>query len=166
MASLQYTLKKRIKMMKHSAGILPYKYTSGTLQVYLEHPGGPYWQNKDLWSICKGEYKQEKALDAALREFKEETGFNISSKDFIFLGSKKQSSTNKLVTIFAVNIDLDPTKMISNTFTIEWPPFSNNIQKFPEMDKAAWFPIEEAKEKIFPGQKYFLEKLHEIESKN
>ena len=110
--------------MKRSAGILPFKIVDNKLFVYLEHPGGPYWQDKDLWSICKGEYSNEKAIDAAIREFKEETNFEINKKDLFFIGSEKQESTNKLVTIFGVETDFDVKKMSSNTFKLELPPLS------------------------------------------
>ncbi len=145
--------------MKRSAGILPYKIVNGKVYVYLEHPGGPYWENKDLWSICKGEYREEKAIDAAIREFAEETGFNLNRTELFFIGSVKLPSTKKLVTIFGVNKDLDVTKMKSNNFTLEWPPGSGNIRQFPEMDKAGWFEIGEAKKKIFKGQEKILDKL-------
>lgn len=149
-------------MMKQSAGILPYKIENNEILVYLEHPGGPYWSKKDIWSICKGEYKEEKALNAAIREFEEETGFKLNNSKIEFLGSKKQPSTNKLVTVFSINQDLDVTKMQSNTFKLEWPPKSGNIKEFPEMDKAMWFTIKEAKTKIIPGQIYFLDKLEDL----
>lgn len=145
-------------MMKRSAGILPYKIEEGVLKIYLEHPGGPFWMNIDKWSICKGEYTSEKAIDAALREFKEETGFELDKEELFYLGSKKQSS-NKLVTVFTILVDLDVTKMKSNTFKREWPKGSGVMKEFPEMDEARWFSIEEASEKIFDGQKIFLEKL-------
>ncbi len=145
--------------MRRSAGILPYKIIDDEIYVYLEHPGGPYWENKDVWSICKGEYSEELAIDAALREFKEETGFTINKNELFFIGSVKLSSVNKLVTVFGINKDLDVTKMKSNTFTKEWPPGSGNISEFPEMDKACWFKIEEAKTKIFKGQEKILDKL-------
>lgn len=150
-------------MMKRSAGILPYKIVDKKIMVYLEHPGGPYWQDKDEWSICKGEYKRdEKAVDAAVREFKEETGFSLDKKDLFFIKSVKQQATNKLVIIFGVETDIDPEKMTSNTFIKEWPPFSGQMQEFLEMDQAKWFSIEEARKKIFKGQKSILTKLEEI----
>lgn len=146
-------------MMKRSAGILPYKIEDDNLYVYLEHPGGPYWVEKDLWSICKGEFKNEKAIEAAIREFNEETGTLINREKLFFIGSKKQQATNKLVIVFGVEQDIDPTKMKSNKFKLEWPPESGIINEFPEMDKAAWFRIEEAYDKIFSGQQVFLKKL-------
>lgn len=146
-------------MMKRSAGILPYKIEDNNLYVYLEHPGGPYWAEKDLWSICKGEFKNEKAIEAAIREFNEEAGTLINREKLFFIGSKKQQATNKLVIVFGVEQDIDHTKMNSNKFKLEWPPESGIINEFPEMDKAAWFRIEEAYDKIFPGQQVFLKKL-------
>lgn len=146
--------------MKRSAGILPYKIEDGHLKVFLEHPGGPFWKGIDKWSICKGEYLNEPAILAAIREFKEESGYEINSKDLRFLGSIKQKS-GKLVTLFIVNKDLDCLKVKSNTFKREWPIGSGNICEFPEMDEARWFEIEIAKEKILSGQKNFLNKLED-----
>ena len=148
--------------MKRSAGILPYKFHDGKIMVYLEHPGGPYWEGIDLWSICKGEYNSEKAIDAAVREFNEETGFTVDKKDLFFIGSEKQNSCNKLVTVFGIEKDVDPSKMVSNTFKKEWPPNSGHIEEFPEMDEGRWFFIQEAKEKIFKGQIKLLDKLENI----
>lgn len=149
-------------MMKHSAGILVYKIEDNQCKVLLCHMGGPYWQNidKGAWSIPKGEFKEEKAMDAALREFQEETGFHTNKKKLTFLGSKKQAN-NKLVTVFTTNDDFDATKATSNTFLKEWPKGSGNIQEFPEMDKAEWIDVAEAKQKILKGQVYFLSKLEE-----
>ena len=147
-------------MMKHSAGVLVYKIENNQLKVLLCHMGGPYWQNVDIgaWSIPKGKFKKEKAITAATCEFQEETGFNIDQKDLKFLGSKKQSN-NKLVTIFSTNHDFDVSKAKSNTFIKEWPKGSGNMREFPEMDKAEWLDIEEAKKKILKGQVFFLERL-------
>lgn len=145
--------------MRRSAGVLPYKIENGEIMVYLEHPGGPFWEGKDSWSICKGEYKKEKAMEAAIREFKEETGFTLCAEDLFFIGSEKQEATNKLVTVFGVEHDFDPSLMVSNTFKREWPPLSGQIQEFPEMDEGRWFSIFEAEQKIFVGQKKFLQKL-------
>lgn len=150
-------------MMKHSAGVLVYKKENNQLKILLCHMGGPYWKNIDYgaWSIPKGEFCSEKAIDAAVREFQEETGFNIDKDQLIFLGSKKQVN-NKLVTIFATTHDFDATKAKSNTFLKEWPKGSGNIQEFPEMDKAEWFNIDDGKQKILKGQIYFLSKLEKI----
>lgn len=148
--------------MKHSAGILAYKVENEQLKVLLCHMGGPYWQkiDKSGWSIPKGEFKKEKAIDAAVREFKEETGFNIDGNKLEFLGSKKQSN-NKLITIFISMCDFDTTKAVSNTFSMEWPKGSGIIQEFPEMNKAEWLNIQEAKLKILKGQVDFLSKLEQ-----
>lgn len=144
--------------MKKSAGILVYRKRDG-IEVFLEHMGGPYYQAKEkgAWSIPKGEYVDEKPLEAALREFQEESGLTITNTPE-FLKTVKQSS-GKLVTVFLVEEDLDETKMKSNTFTLEWPPKSGKIETFPEMDKAAWFTIKDAKDYILKGQIPFLEQL-------
>lgn len=148
--------------MKRSAGILPYKVIDGKIYVYLEHPGGPFWVDKDMWSVCKGEYSKEKAIDAALREFREETGFSVDKNKLFFIGSSKQEATNKLVTIFGVETDFDASKMVSNYFSKEWPPNSGIICEFPEMDKGEWFLIDVAEKKILKSQKVFLDKLRNI----
>ena len=147
--------------MKRSAGVLPYKIEDNELKVYLEHPGGPFWEGIDKWSICKGEYSDENALDAAYREFIEETGFEIDKKKLEFLGSQKLPSVNKLITIFIINKDLDISKMKSNTFKLEWPKGSGIINEYPEMDEAKWFTIEEARQKILKGQEKILDKLED-----
>ena len=150
-------------MAEHSGGILVYKYVDGKLKVMLAHPGGPFWEKKDesAWSIPKGlQETDETILDTAKREFEEETGYEIQ-KDLLGLGTIKQPS-KKLITIFAVEMEIDVDKVKSNFFEMEWPPRSGNIQKFPENDRAQWFTIEEAKKKIFKGQKGFLDKLVEI----
>lgn len=154
-------------MMKHSAGILVYKIEEEP-KVYLTHFGGPYWEGKDLgaWSIPKGEVGEgEPIFETALREFEEETGTKIlNPEEMCFLRSVKQSN-RKLVTIFTVRQEIDPTTFRSNLFPLEWPPKSGQIQEFPEMDCAAWFTIPEAKQKILKGQQKFLEAL-EIKLKN
>lgn len=150
-------------MAEHSGGILAYKYVDGKLKVMLAHPGGPFWAKKDeaAWSIPKGlQETDETILNTAKREFEEETGCEIQ-KDMLELGTIKQQS-KKLITIFAVEMEIDVDKVKSNLFEMEWPPKSGNIQKFPENDRAQWFTIEEAKKKIFKGQKGFLDKLVEI----
>ena len=150
-------------MAEHSGGVLAYKYVEGKLEVMLAHPGGPFWSKKDeaAWSIPKGlQETGESILDTAKREFEEETGCKIQ-KDLLELGTIKQPS-KKLITIFAVEMEIDVEKVKSNLFEMEWPPKSGNIQKFPENDRAQWFTIEEARKKIFKGQKGFLDKLVEI----
>lgn len=150
-------------MVEHSGGILAYKYVEGKLEVMLAHPGGPFWARKDeaAWSIPKGLQKtDESILDTAKREFEEETGCKIQT-DLLELGTIKQPS-KKLITIFAVEMEIDVNMVKSNLFEMEWPPKSGNIQKFPENDKAQWFTIEEARKKIFKGQKGFLDRLVDI----
>ncbi len=147
-------------MSVKSAGILMYRYKNGELEILLVHPGGPFWARKDkgAWSIPKGICeKNENLLTAAKREFHEETGFNIDG-EFIDLGEIKQSS-GKIVHIWAVEGDIDPNDIHSNTFQLEWPKGSGRIRQYPEVDKAAWFPIKLAKEKIAKGQIGFLERL-------
>ena len=150
-------------MVEHSGGILAYKYVEGKLEVMLAHPGGPFWARKDeaAWSIPKGlQETDESILDTAKREFEEETGCKIQT-DLLELGTIKQPS-KKLITIFAVEMEIDVNMVKSNLFDMEWPPKSGNIQKFPENDKAQWFTIEEARKKIFKGQKGFLDRLVDI----
>lgn len=146
--------------MKKSAGILVYRYQNEKLEVLLCHMGGPYWAGIDKggWSLPKGELKKEKAIDAAIREFQEETGFVIKKDNLKFLGTKKQPS-RKLVVVFSGIGDYDPSLSFSNTFKKEWPKGSGQIVEFPEMDKVEWIEIQDAKEKILKGQVYFLEKL-------
>jgi predicted NUDIX family NTP pyrophosphohydrolase len=130
------------------------------LEVLLVHPGGPFWAKKDdgAWSIPKGEFADgEEPLDAAKREFEEETGIPAVG-DFIALESLKQPS-GKLVFAWAVRSDFDPSRLKSNTFSMEWPPKSGRQQEFPEVDKAEWFNVEAARRKILKGQAPFLDQL-------
>ena len=146
------------KKMKVSAGILPFKIEDKKLKVFLVHMGGPFWQKKDkgAWSIPKGEVKDnEELLEAAKREFFEETGKKIDGN---FLDLKEAKSSNKKIHIFAIEKDLD-TNIKSNFFEIEWPPGSKKIKKFPEVDRAEWFDIEDAYEKITKNQRIFLDRL-------
>lgn len=149
--------------MKRSAGILVYRRKNQELQVLLCHMGGPYWQGMDegAWSIPKGEVDSGAVMNNAIREFQEETGFLVDSSRLQFLGSKKQSN-NKLVIVFTAEGDYDEAKATSNLFSLEWPKGSGVIQEFPEMDKARWFSIKDAKSKILSGQVYFLNKLEEL----
>jgi predicted NUDIX family NTP pyrophosphohydrolase len=145
---------------KLSAGILLFRTSDSTLQVFLVHPGGPFWRNKDAggWSIPKGEYTEgEDPLEAAKREFHEETGFQVHG-EFIPLGQIKQSSA-KIITAFAVEGDCLPAAIRSNTFSIEWPPKSGRQQEFPEVDRAEWFGLAEARTRIVKGQAGFLDRL-------
>ena len=150
-------------MLKHSAGLLMYRFRGGVLEVFLVHPGGPYWAKKDLgaWSLPKGEYTpDEDALAAARREFTEETGFPAEG-EFLPLTPLKQPS-GKIIAAWAFQGDCDPEAVKSNTFSMEWPPRSGSQQEFPEIDRAGWFTLEEAKVKIIKGQKRFLEELEKI----
>ncbi|HEX8561900.1 MAG TPA: NUDIX domain-containing protein [Flavobacterium sp.] len=139
--------------MKKSAGVLLYKTVNGQLKVFLVHPGGPFWKNKDLgsWSIPKGEINgNEDILSAALREFEEETGFAISG-DFFPLEPVKLKS-GKQIFAWAVQGDIDAPVLKSNNFEIEWPPRSGLLKQFPEVDRGDWFSCAEAMEKINSSQ--------------
>jgi predicted NUDIX family NTP pyrophosphohydrolase len=150
-------------MPKNSAGILMYRQREGIVEVLLAHMGGPFWAKKDLgaWSIPKGEFDPGEApLAAAKREFEEETGISVSGK-FIPLVSIKQSG-GKIVHIWAVEGDYDPAKIRSNTFMMEWPPRSGKQQSFPEIDRADWFTLDVARDKVTKGQRGFIEQLRRI----
>ena len=143
-----------------SAGLLLYRIRHAAMEVLLVHPGGPYWKTKDdaAWSIPKGELlRAEDPLVAARREFFEETGVAIEG-DLRALKPIQQSG-GKIVHAWAVEGDLDPTAIVSNTFDIEWPPRSGRLQSFPEIDRAAWFALPEATRKILRGQVPLLEEL-------
>jgi len=145
---------------KRSAGLLPYRWRQGRLEVFLVHPGGPFWANKDqgAWSIPKGEYgPEEDPLEAARREFQEETGFPAVGK-LVPLTPQRQPS-GKIIAAWAIEMDLDPAALRSNTFQLTWPPHSGQIQEFPEVDRGAWFDLPTAREKIQPGQRGFLAEL-------
>lgn len=137
-----------------------YRRTGPQLEVLLVHPGGPFWTKKDegAWTIPKGECGEgEDPLAAAQREFEEETGFKPKGR-FIPLGSFRQSSA-KTISVWAVQGDLDPSRLRSNTFSMQWPPRSGNMQEFPEVDRAAWFVPQEAERKILKGQRGVLTAL-------
>lgn len=145
---------------KSSAGLLMYRNTGSGLEVFLIHPGGPFWARKDkgAWSIPKGELETgEDPLTAARREFQEETGL-LPQGPLTSLGVSRQGG-GKAVHAFAVEGDCNVEEVASNTFEMEWPPRSGKIRRFPEIDRAAWFPISVACEKINPGQVAFLEAL-------
>jgi predicted NUDIX family NTP pyrophosphohydrolase len=147
-------------MAKQSAGILLYRFKDNQLQVFLIHPGGPFFRNKDVgaWSIPKGEFNNEEdSLFAAKREFLEETGHPIDGK-FIVLEPVIQKAGKKIYA-WAVEGDIDHQNIVSNLFEIEWPPRSEKKQTFPEVDKAAWFDTEEAKAKINAAQFGFIKEL-------
>jgi predicted NUDIX family NTP pyrophosphohydrolase len=149
-------------MKLRSAGILLFRYVEGALEVLLVHPGGPFWVRCDAgaWSIPKGLVgENESLLEAAHREFREETGFDADG-ELIALGSLRQPS-GKIVHAWALQKDIDAAKVLSNTFTLEWPRHSGVQQTFPEVDKAAWFALPQARRKIIKGQAAFLDRLLE-----
>jgi predicted NUDIX family NTP pyrophosphohydrolase len=144
-----------------SAGILLHRHGERGPEVLLVHPGGPFWARKDLgaWSIPKGELDgDEDPRACALREFAEETGTRLPDSALDDLGSVKQKS-GKVVFAFAVAGDLDPATLVSNTFELEWPPRSGRMQAFPEVDRAEWFGLEVAREKLNPAQAAFVDRL-------
>jgi predicted NUDIX family NTP pyrophosphohydrolase len=147
-------------MAKMAAGLLLFRRKNDRVEVLLVHPGGPLWTRKDegAWSIPKGEIEPgENPLRAAQREFEEELGSPVSG-DFIPLTQIRQVS-GKLVHAWAVEADFDPATLKSGTFSMEWPPRSGRQQHFPEVDRAEWFTIEEAKHKINKGQILLLDRL-------
>ncbi len=146
-----------------SAGILVHRRGDAGLEVFLVHPGGPFWAKKDLaaWSIPKGEFgDDENPLAAALREFAEETGQTIEG-DFRALTPVKQPS-RKIVHAFAVAGEVDADKIASNEFELEWPPRSGTMQRFPEVDRAAWFPLAEARRRVHAGLVPVLDELARV----
>ena len=148
---------------KKTAGILLYRMRNAGLEVFLVHPGGPFWMKKDdgAWSIPKGEMEEgEDPLNAAKREFHEETGCSVEG-NFIPLTPLKQRG-GKLVVAWAVEGDCDAESIKSNLFSMEWPPRSGKRAEFPEVDRAAWFALELAKEKILKSQVGFLEELRRL----
>lgn len=147
-------------MKKLSAGLLPFRRRGDGVELFLVHPGGPFWARKDAgaWSIAKGEFDSgEEPLRAAIREFREETGFEPSGP-FIALGEARQPS-GKTVFAWAFEGDFDPAKLESNSFAMEWPSKSGRLREFPEMDRAAWLAPDVALKKILPGQAAFIERL-------
>jgi len=145
---------------KQSAGILLFRVVDERPEVFLVHMGGPYWAKKDrhAWSIPKGEFEtDEDPLTAARREFFEETGFSVDG-EFIELGSVKQVG-GKVVHAWALEGDVDAEQITSNMFELEWPPNSGNVAEFPEIDRAAWFDVETAREKLIKAQSQFIDAL-------
>jgi len=150
-------------MPKRSAGLLLYRLSDDGVSVLLVHPGGPFWAKKDLgaWSIPKGEYAAgENPLAVARREFEEETGARPQG-EFRPLGEIKQAG-GKRVSAWAVEGDFDPATLVSNTFETEWPPRSGRTARFTEVDRAQWFSLDEAREKILTGQRAFIDRLREL----
>jgi len=145
-----------------SSGVLMYRHRNQTLEVFLVHPGGPFWRARDegAWSIPKGASSAgEDSLATAIREFREETGFVVSG-DFIRLTPVRQRA-GKTVEAWAIEGDCDPGQLRSNLFELEWPPRSGKRQKFPEVDRGAWFPIEIARSRINPAQAGLIQELTE-----
>ena len=150
-------------MAKHSAGLLMYRVRDNQLEVLLVHLGGPYWARKDkgAWFIPKGEINPgEDEFAAAKREFREETGIEPRG-DFIALGTIKHKG-GKIVHAWAFEGDCDPSSIRSNTFTIEWPPRSGKRQEFPEVDRAQFLSVEQAKAKMSPAEFELVDRLRKI----
>ena len=147
-------------MAKRSAGILMYRRREGELQVFLGHPGGPFWSRKDAgaWSIPKGEIDEgEDPLAAAKREFAEETGLRPDG-ELVALAPIRQKG-GKVVLAWAIEGDCDARAIKSNIFSMEWPPKSGKMAEFPEIDRAEWFSLDEARRRINPGQLPLIEEL-------
>ncbi|HEV2638990.1 MAG TPA: NUDIX domain-containing protein [Actinocrinis sp.] len=147
-------------MKRLSAGILLYDVDGDQVKVLLAHPGGPFWSKKDLgaWSIPKGEYEEgTDPMAAALREFEEETGLKLDATGLLPLGEVRQSS-GKLVTVWAKKGQFDVTKLVSNTFEMEWPK-GTGLREFPEVDRAEWFSPWDARRKLIDTQARFIDRL-------
>ncbi len=151
-------------MVKRSAGLLLWRQSpDGTLEVLLGHPGGPLFAARDegVWSVPKGEYgPDEEPFAAAYREFAEELGVAPPDGEPVHLGDVRQRS-GKIVTVWAQEGDLDLREFRSNPFTMVWPPGSGQLREFPELDRAAWFDLDEARRRIAPAQGAFLDRLAE-----
>jgi len=149
-------------MAKQSAGLLLYRVRDNNLEVFLVHPGGPLWAKKDqgAWSIPKGEFEEEEPLLAAKREFYEETGIHAPQGEYIPLKAVQQKG-GKIVHAWAVAGEIDAELVISNKFEMEWPPRSGTTQLFPEIDRAAWCSVDEARQKINPRQVRLIQELLE-----
>ena len=150
-------------MPKKSAAVLLYRDVTGQLEVLLVHPGGPFWAKKDTgaWSLPKGEFADDEDPEAAARrEFEEETGMAMVGP-LLPLEPLRQRS-GKVVFAWAAKGDFDVSKLESNLFSMEWPPRSGKMQQFPEVDRAEWFSLEKAREKILPGQAGFLDQLQKV----
>jgi predicted NUDIX family NTP pyrophosphohydrolase len=148
-------------MARRSAGILLYRRRGGAVEVLLVHPGGPFWANKDLgaWSIPKGEVEAgQDPLAVAVREFEEETGRRPPEAELVALGEVRQRG-GKVVAAWAAEGDLDPAAVTSNTFAIEWPPRSGTRREFPEVDRAGWFDLDTAREKLVAAQAELVDRL-------
>ena len=150
--------------MTESAGLLLYRRQSEKLEVFLVHPGGPFWAKRDVgaWSIPKGELDEgEEGLAAAHREFAEETGLSVERGESIPLGSVQQKA-GKVVHAWAIEGDLNAGAIKSNTFTMEWPPRSERFVEFPEVDRGGWFDVDTARVKLNAAQVVFLDRLRQV----
>jgi predicted NUDIX family NTP pyrophosphohydrolase len=149
-------------MPKQSAGLLIYRTRTPEIEVFLVHPGGPFWAKKDAgaWTIPKGEFtSDEDPLEAAKRELTEETGMTVTGP-FAALGSVRQAG-GKTIHAFVTEADFDAQKIVSNTFRMEWPPRSGQFAEFPEVDRADWFTLDAAAAKMNPAQAEFLSRLRD-----
>jgi predicted NUDIX family NTP pyrophosphohydrolase len=152
---------------KHSAGIVPYRVSdAATLEILLVHPGGPYWARRDegAWSIPKGEYnpaEEKNPLRVAEREFQEELGSRLPAGDRVELGDVTQPGGKRIVA-WAARCDVDARSIVSNEFEIEWPPRSGKRQTFPEVDRAAWFSVADARVKLLRGQVPLVDRLADL----
>jgi predicted NUDIX family NTP pyrophosphohydrolase len=148
---------------KRSAGILLFRTTNGQPEVLIAHMGGPLWSRRDAgaWSIPKGEYTEDEPPEAAARrEFQEELGLPVPGGELIDMGAVKQSS-GKIVTVWALRGDLEPTQVVPGTFQMEWPKGSGVQREFPEIDRVGWFDLPSAGEKLVTAQREFLDRLAE-----
>jgi len=153
-------------MARRSAGILPYKWLNGELQVLLVHPGGPLWRGRDngAWSASKGEYGSDEEPEAAARrEFKEETGWKAEGP--LFKLDEIRQAGGKYLRIYALEADFDPATFVSNAFQMEWPPRSGRLRSFPEVDQVVWFGLPEAREKILRSQRGLLDQVQKTAAK-
>jgi predicted NUDIX family NTP pyrophosphohydrolase len=151
-------------MARLSAGLLIYRMKGNRPEVFLVHPGGPYWQHREenAWSLPKGEYGVDEApLEAAKREFREETGFEVPAGRPTALTPIKQPH-GKIISAWAIEGDFDPATLHSNLFSMEWPPGSGRQEAFPEVDRGGWFDLEQARRKIVQGQTGFLDELEAL----
>jgi predicted NUDIX family NTP pyrophosphohydrolase len=155
-----------MEMNKRSAGLMLFRFRGqdGAAEVLLGHMGGPFWQARDAgaWSVPKGEYTpEEESMAAARREFEEELGLAPPDGPWLPLGEARQPG-GKIVTVWAVEGDLDTALVVPGTFTMEWPRGSGHMREFPEIDRAEWIGVEEAAEKLVKGQRVFLDRLAEL----
>ncbi|TVZ80738.1 NUDIX domain-containing protein [Streptomyces sp. BK340] len=152
-----------VRTTKRSAGLLLFRHTDDRLEVLLGHMGGPFFAKKDAgaWTVPKGEYEpDEPAWEAARREFREELGLAPPDGQAVPLGEVAQAN-GKIVTVWAIEADLDPEAITPGTFTMEWPPRSGRTQEFPELDRVAWFGLDRARALIITAQAAFLDRLEE-----